>query len=275
MAEIIKYENSNLGCSLRTVDINGKPYLIGRDVALALGYANPPKAVRDHVSDKNKTTSEEVTINGTMATLVNESGLYQLIMKSKMKEAEQFQEWVCDEVLPSLRKNGAYIVGQESLSKKEMDEMRSMLRDMRDMLGLSKQRIAEQEATIADQEETIEEQAKEIAENAPKVEFAEQLLGSGKEMSLTNFAKIASSNGYNMNQRTVYKYLRDRGFLNHRNRPESRYMDEKRNANYFVLRFKSINGKTVMVPMVTVPGIQFLLNDMSKHYKAQGKALAC
>ena len=84
-----------------------KPWLIGRDVAAALGYANPPKAIRDHVDLEDKTVNESFTVNGTEAILINESGLYSLILSSKLPSAKKFKRWVTSEVLPSIRKRGA------------------------------------------------------------------------------------------------------------------------------------------------------------------------
>jgi prophage antirepressor-like protein len=91
---------------IRTVNIDGEPWFVGKDVAAALGYNNPQKAIRDHVDDEDVTVNKTFTVNGTMATLINESGLYSLVISSKLPNAKRFKRWVTSEVLPSIRKNG-------------------------------------------------------------------------------------------------------------------------------------------------------------------------
>lgn len=93
---------------MRTVEIDGQPWLVGKDVAVALGYKNPQKALHDHVDAEDVTVNDLFTVNGTPAALINESGLYSLILSSKMPKAKAFKHWVTGEVLPSIRKNGVY-----------------------------------------------------------------------------------------------------------------------------------------------------------------------
>lgn len=108
MTELKTFNSKDFG-SVRTLEINGEPYLVGKDVAEILGYTNPQKALRDHVDGEDKTVNESFTVNGTKATLINESGLYSLVFSSKMKSAKKFKHWVTSEVLPSVRKHGAYM----------------------------------------------------------------------------------------------------------------------------------------------------------------------
>lgn len=82
--------------------------MVGKDVARALGYTNPQKAIRDHVDDEDRTVNETFTVNGTPITLINESGLYSLVLSSKLPGAKRFKHWVTSEVLPSIRKHGGY-----------------------------------------------------------------------------------------------------------------------------------------------------------------------
>ena len=101
---------------IRTLEIDGKPYLAGKDVAEALGYANPQKAIRDHTDIEDRTVNESFTVNGTKVILINESGLYSLILSSKLESAKRFKRWVTSEVLPSIRRSGGYIAGQEQMT---------------------------------------------------------------------------------------------------------------------------------------------------------------
>lgn len=96
------------GRSVRTLTIDGNPWFVGKDVAEVLGYSNPQKAVRDHVDCEDRTVHDSFTVNGTPATLINESGLYSLILTSKLPSAKEFKRWVTSEVLPSIRKTGSY-----------------------------------------------------------------------------------------------------------------------------------------------------------------------
>ncbi len=93
---------------LRTTLIDGAVWTVGKDVAQALGYSNPQKAIRDHVDGEDRTVNESFTVNGTAVTLINESGLYSLILSSKLPGARAFKRWVTSEVLPAIRQTGGY-----------------------------------------------------------------------------------------------------------------------------------------------------------------------
>lgn len=94
---------------IRTIQQNGEPWFIGKDVAEILGYSNTPKAIRDHVDDEDKLT-ERIVLSGQNRemTIINESGLYSLILSSKMPKAKEFKRWVTSEVIPAIRKTGKY-----------------------------------------------------------------------------------------------------------------------------------------------------------------------
>lgn len=106
---------------LRTVEIDGETWFVGKDVAAALGYANPTKAAREKVYQEDRGVSKIDTPSGTQQmTIINESGLYSLILSSKLPSAKDFKHWVTSEVLPSIRKNGAYIRNQENMTPAEI-----------------------------------------------------------------------------------------------------------------------------------------------------------
>lgn len=107
MQELKIFENEQFG-RVRTLEIENEPYFVGKDVAEILGYTNTRKALIDHVDEEDKTSNETLRVNGTNLTLINESGLYSLILKSKLPQAKQFKRWVTNEVLPSIRKHGLY-----------------------------------------------------------------------------------------------------------------------------------------------------------------------
>lgn len=107
MTKLQVFNNAEFG-SVHTTIIGGEPFFVGKDVAEILGYSNPQKALRDHVDEEDKTLNESFTVNGTMVILINESGLYSLILRSRLPKAMQFKRWVTSEVLPSIRKYGIY-----------------------------------------------------------------------------------------------------------------------------------------------------------------------
>jgi len=117
--QVFEYEGSRV----RTIEIDGEPWFVGKDVAEVLGYNNPSKALIDHVRKEDKLNNESLSSLGQRGGwLINESGLYSLILKSKLPSAERFQHWVTSEVLPSIRKTGAYAMATQRYSLKDEAE---------------------------------------------------------------------------------------------------------------------------------------------------------
>ena len=111
--EIKIFENSDFG-KVRTMEIDGEPYFVGKDVAEILGYTNTSKAIADHVDSDDKGVTNCYTLGGNQnLTVINESGLYSLILSSKLPRAKEFKRWVTSEVLPIIRKTGGYIANSE------------------------------------------------------------------------------------------------------------------------------------------------------------------
>ena len=112
MNEITMFRNPEFG-EIRTVDMNGDTWFVGADIAAALGYTNTRKAISDHIDDEDKLTERIVTSGqGRDVVIINESGVYALIFSSKLDRAKQFKHWVTAEVLPAIRKHGAYVPTQ-------------------------------------------------------------------------------------------------------------------------------------------------------------------
>ena len=110
MQNLQVFKNDEFG-TMRTVNIEGEPYFVGKDVAEILGYANSRKAIIDHVDDEDKGVTKCDTLGGVQElTIINESGLYSLILSSKLPTAKKFKRWATNEVLPSMRKHGMYAV---------------------------------------------------------------------------------------------------------------------------------------------------------------------
>ena len=121
------FNNEEFG-SIRTLTIDGELWFVGKDVALALGYTNPQKAVRDHVDKEDKGVNEMDTPSGIQKiVIINESGMYSLIFGSKLESAKRFKHWVTSEVLPALRKTGTYTMPK--MENEEKTEQRDITRD--------------------------------------------------------------------------------------------------------------------------------------------------
>ena len=112
MSELKVFQNEEFG-AVRTMTINGEPYFVGKDVADILGYSNSRKALIDHVDEEDKGVTKCNTLGGVQnLAVINESGLYSLILSSKLPTAKRFKRWVTSEVLPSIRKHGVYAVDE-------------------------------------------------------------------------------------------------------------------------------------------------------------------
>ncbi|HIF6472355.1 TPA: phage antirepressor KilAC domain-containing protein, partial [Enterococcus faecium] len=129
---------------VRTILVNDEPYFVGKDVADVLGYSNPQKAIRDHVDLEDKTQNDSFTVNGTAVVLINESGLYSLILKSKLPSAKKFKRWVTSEVLPTIRKTGSYSNVPQSFA-----QALRLAADLEEKNQLLEQQIAEYEPKIS------------------------------------------------------------------------------------------------------------------------------
>ncbi len=124
MNQMQTFNNPDFG-DIRTVLVDGEPWMVGRDVATALGYSNPQKAIRDHVDDEDKGVNESFTPGGLQnTTIINESGLYSLILSSKLPTAKKFKRWVTSEVLPAIRKTGSYAQRQDVMQLPDVAPMK-------------------------------------------------------------------------------------------------------------------------------------------------------
>ena len=197
------FENTQFG-KVRIVVIDSEPWLVGKDVATALGYSNPRDALRVHVDDEDKNTvviHDGIPGNPNM-TVINESGLYSLVLSSKLPDAKKFRRWVTSEVLPSIRRNGGYIAGQESLTDMEL---------------LAKAFLVAQK-TIDERNARIRELEVQSEANAPKVIFADAVSVSGSSILIGELAKLLKQNGVeNMGQNRLFDWMRKNGYLIRRN----------------------------------------------------------
>lgn len=196
MNNIKIFENTEFG-SIRTVDVNNEPWFVGKDVCEALRYSNSRKALADHVKENHKGVTFCDTPGGKQQiTIIDEAGLYSLVMRAKTEKAEAFQEWVTGEVLPAIRKHGGYLTP---------DKIEQALTDPDTIIKL---------ATTLKEERAARQQAEASLQAAkPKVLFADAVSASDSTILIGDLAKILKQNGYNTGQKRLFQWLRDNGYL--------------------------------------------------------------
>lgn len=180
------------GASLRTLtDEAGEPWFVAKDVCNVLGYANASKAINDHVDPEDKLNNESLSSLGQRGGwLVNESGLYSLVLSSKLPTAKEFRRWVTHEVLPSIRKHGGYMAGQERMTPEQM-----ALASMRWL------------------QSKVDEQAKQLKAQEGKVLFANAVESAKTSILVGDLAKILKGNGVDIGQKRLFAWLREHGWL--------------------------------------------------------------
>ena len=238
--QLFNFENHEV----RSLLVDDEPWFVGKDVAEILSYSNTRKALTDHVDDEDK--MDGVTIRDSIGrnqkpVLINESGLYSLVLSSKLPSAKKFKRWVTSEVLPALRKTGQYQV--KELSGSEL---------------MAKALIEAQNVLAA--------KDKQIEEMKPKVVFADAVATSHTSILVGELAKILKQNGIDMGQKRLFAWLREKGYLIKRqgtdyNMPTQKAMD----LGLFEIKEGSyVNGSgvniTTKTPKVTGKGQQYFIN---------------
>ena len=143
MNDLQIFSNPEFG-QVRTVELDGQPWLVGADVATALGYKNPRKALADHIDPEDKGVTKRDTLGGEQEILIiNESGLYSLILSSKMPKAKAFKHWVTSEVLPALRKNGVYETVKAQQHIEQLEAVNARLNTAIQAVSTAKAELAE------------------------------------------------------------------------------------------------------------------------------------
>lgn len=243
------FNNEEFG-EVRVIEENGKPFFCGNDVAKALGYSNAPDAMRRHC---RAIVKRDTPISGKMQEInyIPEGDVYRLITHSKLPAAERFESWVFDTVLPSIRKTGGYIQGEESMSDDDLIARALVMAQKK--IELREQQLKEKDAQLELQK--------------PKVDFADHVTDSDNAIDMGTFAKYAQKQGITMGRNTLFKWLRDQGVLMDNNVPYQRYL----NAGWFrVIEniYNTGSGQyTTPKTLVTGKGQVALINYIRKNCK--------
>lgn len=191
MKELQNFNFNNL--PVRTVLIDDEPWFVGKDVAVAIGYKNFRDALKSHVKDKYKRESRITTPSGMQnVTVISEPGLYQLAGESKLPSAEPFQDWVYEEVLPTIRKHGAYMTdakAQDVISGNGLADLLLQAGNQIKQLELEKSQMK------------------------PKALFADSVSASENTILIRDLAKILKQNGIDIGEKRLFTWLRDNGYL--------------------------------------------------------------
>ena len=218
------------------------PLFCAMDLCRALGYSNGRDAVAKHVDSEDVAKRDTLTKGGTQQlTFVTESGMYALILGSKLSQARQFKHWVTSEVLPSIRKTGSYSV--EQLSRKQLAIMVIQAEEEKERLALENKH-----------------QAEIIEEQKPKVVFADAVIGSENNILIRDLAKLICQNGYQIGEIRLYRWLRDNKYLTLENKPMQRYVEQ--GLFYIEEGTHTENGvmKSHTVTKVTGKGQNYFIN---------------
>ena len=212
MNELQIFNSPEFG-DIRTVEIDGKPYFVANDVAKSLGYKRPADAVTAHC--KGSVKHRYLTEGGEQEVkVIPEGDVYRLISRSKLPSAEKFERWAFDEVIPSIRKNGGYILGQETLSDEE----------------LMAKAILVAQKKIAERDKIIEKQRLKIEADKPKTIFADAVSTSHTSILIGDLAKLICQNGVQTGQKRLFQWMRENGYLMKSgasyNMPMQRYIEQ-------------------------------------------------
>ena len=218
MKNITTFSNAEFG-DIRVV--MSESWFIAREIAEKLGYSNINDGIKYNVFPEDRFLIQKsmestlgIKIPNRGLIIINESGLYSLILGSKLPSAKRFKHWVTSEVLPSIRKNGGYIANQESMSDDELLEK---------ALLVAHRKIEERNKEIAYQKEQIEVMK-------PKVLFADAVSSSSNSILIRELAKLLNQNGVEIGEKRLFEYLRNNGYLIRRpgadyNSPTQKSMD--------------------------------------------------
>lgn len=240
--QLFNFENQQV----RTLKLNDEPYFVGKDVAKILGYSNTRDALSRYVDSEDKGVAKLDTLGGKQnQTIINESGLYSLILSSKMPNAKRFKHWVTSEVLPAIRKHGAYMTDEKAFDVvNNKDGLASLLQQAADQL---KQKDIQ------------------IEKMKPKALFADAVATSKNDILIGQLAKILKQNDYNTGQNRLFKWLREHHYLCAKGIRYNQPTQKAMNLGLFKVRERTVNNpdgstRITVTTKVTGKGQQYFIN---------------
>lgn len=250
MNNLIIFEEKEFG-QIRTAVLDGEPMFCLADVCKALEITHVTD-VKNRLKQDGVGTTEVIDSLGRKqkATFINESNLYKTIFQSRKESAERFTEWVTSEVLPSIRKNGGYITGQEKMSDDEL---------LAKALQVAHNKIAERDRVIEQKQARIEKMK-------PKEIFADAVATSTTSILIGDLAKLIKQNGVDMGQKRMFLWLRENGYLIKRNGSDYNMPTQKSmDMNLFEVKESTVNNPDGSVRInrttkVTGKGQQYFIN---------------
>ena len=240
--QLFNFEGNNV----RTLKVDDEPRFVAKDVAKILGYSRTADAVRTHVDPEDKGVGEIQTPGGKQKLqIINESGLYSLILSSKMPNAKRFKRWVTSEVLPAIRKHGAYMTDEKAFN-----------------VVHNKNGLADLLQQAADQ---LKQKDIQIEEMKPKAMLADAITASETSILVGEMAKILKKNGVNTGQNRFFKWLRENGYLIKRKGTDYNMPTQKSmNLKLFEIKERTIvdgnSTRIVKTPKITGNGQQYFTN---------------
>lgn len=247
MNELQIFDNKEFG-EVRMAEIDGKPHFVATDVAIALGYSTPRDAISRHC--KGVVKHDTPTPGGIQQlSYISEGDVYRLIIRSKLPSAEKFERWIFDEVIPSIRKNGGYISGQENLTDEEL---------LSKALLVAQNKIADRDRIIASKQERIEQMR-------PKEIFADSVATSKNSILIGDLAKMICQNGVEIGQKRLFDWMREKGYLiktgSSKNLPTQKSID----LGIMEVKERALNNpdgsvRITLTPKVTGKGQVYFVN---------------
>ncbi|MBE9438714.1 MULTISPECIES: phage antirepressor [Bacilli] len=249
MNELQVFQNSQFG-NLEILTFEGKEWFPAIQVAEILGYANPRDAISRHTKNKGVVNHDVLSNGGVQRKkFIDEGNLYRLITRSKLPQADEFEEWVFEDVLPSIRKHGLYATD---------NVIENTLNNPDYIINILTEYKKEKEHNL-----TLEQQ---IKDNKPKVLFADSVAGSDNSILVGELAKLLKQNGVDVGQNRLFKWLRNNGYLIKKsgesyNLPTQKSMDlEILDIKKRVINNPDGSSKITRTPKVTGKGQQYFIN---------------
>lgn len=247
MNELKIFNNPDFG-QVRMMMIEDTPYFVGKDVADILGYVNGSRDINTHVDEEDK-LKYQISTAGQMREqiLINESGVYALVFSSKLPKAKEFKRWVTSEVLPSIRKHGAY-----------------MTKPTIEQIITSPDFLIKLATELKNEKEARQEAEAKVKEQAPKVLFADTVSGSQTSILVGQLAKLVKQRGVNIGRNRLFQWLRRNGYIEkHKNEPTQKSM----NLKVMEVKERTVNNpdgsiRITRTPMITGNGQIYFVDKL-------------